>query len=68
MFRMPTDPREAAWFAVHVAVPAYWHVGPATFDPGRGLLAVTARAPNLGRGKLPVTVSGHGETEIGSVI
>jgi hypothetical protein len=21
---MPTDPREAAWFAVHDALPAYW--------------------------------------------
>ena len=35
MFGMATDPREAAWFEVHDALPAYWHVGPVTFDPAR---------------------------------
>src|SRR5688500_4298224 len=34
------DPREAAWFAVHDALPAYWDVGPVTFDPARGLFCV----------------------------
>lgn len=65
---MPTDPREAAWFAVHDALPAYWHVGPATFDPGRGLFIVTARAPHPGRGKSPVTVTGAGETEVAALV
>ena len=64
---MPTDPRAAAWFAVHDALPAYWKVGPITFDPGRGLFSVTGRAPNPGRGKIPATVSGAGETEIASL-
>jgi hypothetical protein len=65
---MPTDPREAAWFAVHDALPAFWHVGPITFDPGRVAFSVTARAPNPGRGKAPVTVSGVGETEIAALV
>jgi hypothetical protein len=65
---MLTDPREAAWFAVHDALPAYWHVGPITFDPGRGTFSVTARAPHPGRGKLPVTLSGHGETEVAALV
>ena len=68
MSRMLTDPREAAWFAVHDALPAYWHVGPITFDPGRGTFSVTARAPHPGRGKLPVTLSGHGETEVAALV
>jgi len=66
---MPDDvPREAAWFAVHDALPAYWQVGPVTFDPGRGMFMVTARAPHPGRGKSPVTVSGAGDTEIAALV
>jgi hypothetical protein len=66
---MPDDvPREAPWFAVHDAIPAYWHVGPVTFDPGRGLFIVTVRAPHPGRGKIPVTVSGAGETEVAALV
>ena len=65
---MPADPREPAWFAVHDALPAYWQVGPVTFDPGRGAFSVTARAPHLGRGKMPVTVSGAGDTEIAALV
>jgi hypothetical protein len=64
----PTDPREAAWFAIHDALPAYWMVGPSTFDPGRGQFSVTARAPHPGRGKIPVTVSGAGETENAALV
>ena len=55
-----THEREAAWFAVHEALPARWHVGPVTFDPGRHAFSVTARGPHPGRGKAPVTVSGDG--------
>lgn len=65
---MSSDPREAAWFAVHDALPAYWLVGPVTFDPGLGRFAVTARAPNAGRGKIPASVSGVGETEIAALV
>lgn len=65
---MLTDQREAAWFAIHAALPAYWHVGPVTFDPGLGAFSVTARAPHPGRGKIPVTVSGAGETENAALV
>jgi len=65
---MPADPREAAWFAVHDALPAYWQVGPVTFDPGRGKFSVTARAPHPGRGNSPVTLSGAGETEVAALV
>jgi hypothetical protein len=64
------DAGEAAWDAVHEALPARWRVGPVTFDPGvlrsdgqRGAFSVTARGPHPGRGKAPVTVSGTGNTE-----
>jgi hypothetical protein len=65
---MRMDPREAAWFAVHDALPAYWMVGPITFDPGRGQFLVTGRAPHPGRGKIPVTVTGAGDTEIAALV
>lgn len=75
---MSSDPRaapsEAAWDAVHEALPARWRVGPVTFDPGivrsdgqLGAFSVTARAPHPGRGKLPMTVSGTGETADGAL-
>lgn len=64
-----SDVREAAWFAVHDALPAYWLVGPVTVDPGRGgKFVVTARAPNPGRGKTPVSVSGTGDTEVAALV
>jgi hypothetical protein len=53
---MPADPPEAAWFAIHDALPAYWRVGPITFDPARDLFCVTGRAPHPGRGKSPTAV------------
>jgi hypothetical protein len=69
--RRPWTDREAAWFAVHEALPAFWRVGPITYDPGvvrpdglMGAFSVTARGPHLGRGKMPVAVSGTGEDEI----
>jgi hypothetical protein len=55
--------REAAWDAVHEALPARWRVGPVTFDPGVPAFSVTARGLHPGRGKAPVTVSGTGEHE-----
>lgn len=53
---------EAAWSAVHEALPARWRVGPPTFDPGEGHWSVTARSGTRGRGKPPICVSGTGET------
>jgi hypothetical protein len=65
-----SKPLEAAWDAVHEALPARWLVGPVTYDPGvlrsdgyLGAYHVTARGPHPGRGKAPVTVSGTGEDE-----
>ncbi len=36
--------REAAWNAVHEALPAGWTVGPPTYDPGVPGWSVTARS------------------------
>jgi len=62
---------EAAWSAVHEALPPFWRVGPVTFDPGilradghMGAYSVTARGPHPGRGKVPQTVTGTGASEI----
>ena len=49
--------------AVHEALPARWHVGPVTHDPGVHAFSITARGPHPGRGNSPVTVSGVGEDE-----
>jgi hypothetical protein len=65
---MPEDSREAAWFAVHDALPACWRVGPVTFDPGLRQFSVTARGPHPGRGKMPVTVSGAGDSEVSALV
>jgi hypothetical protein len=54
--------REAAWEAIHEALPAGWRVGPPTFDPGRHHWSVTARSGTRGRSKPPTCVSGTGET------
>ena len=49
---------EAAWDAVHQALPARRRVGPVTYDPGvirpdglMGAYSVSARGPHPGRGK-----------------
>lgn len=64
---VPRNGREAAWFAVHDALPAFWMVGPVTYDPGLSAFSVTARAPHPGRGKIPVTLSGSGDTEMAAL-
>ena len=63
--------REAAWDAVHEALPARWCVGMPSYDPGvvrpggyRGAWSVTARGPHPGRGKVPQTVTGTGDDDI----
>jgi hypothetical protein len=43
--------------------PARWHVGPPSLARHAGLWAITARGPHPGRGKMPQTVTGTGETE-----
>jgi hypothetical protein len=63
----PYDTREAAWEAVHEALPARWEVGPVTYDPGRRLWCVTARGPHPGRGKIPTTVAGTGADEFAAL-
>lgn len=73
---MPPDvsEREDAWDAVHEALPARWHVGFPSYDPGalradgyRGAWSVTARGPHPGRGKVPQTVRGLGDNEIAAL-
>jgi hypothetical protein len=59
---------EAAWDAVHEALPARWRVGPVTFDPGRNAHSVTAVGPHPGRGKIPQTVSGSGEDTTAALV
>src|SRR6478735_5047612 len=60
--RAMTD-TEAAWDAVHEALPAGWTVGPPTYDPGVSGWSVTARTVSAGRGKPPRTVIGTGPDE-----
>jgi hypothetical protein len=55
-------PREAAWDAVHEALPARWDVGLPCRHP-TGIWSITARGPHPGRGKHPQTVTGTGEDE-----
>jgi hypothetical protein len=57
------EQEEAAWDAVHEALPARWAVGPATYDPGLLSWSVTARGGYPGRGKAPRTASGAGGSE-----
>jgi len=61
---MIDDEREAAWDAVHEALPARWAVGLPSCHPSTREWTVTARGPHPGRGKQPETVTGAGETEI----
>ena len=61
------DVREEAWSAVHEALPARWHVGPVTYDPGRHEWSVTAHGPHPGRGKAPQSVTGTGEDEVAAL-
>jgi hypothetical protein len=66
---MTTEPdaREAAWFAVHEALPARWTLGPASYYADRNAWVVTAVGPHPGRGKLPQSVSGTGAHEVAAL-
>ena len=55
--------REAAWDAVHEALPAGWTVGPPTYDFGVRGWSVTARSLAHRRNRPPQTVTGTGVDE-----
>jgi hypothetical protein len=59
------DKRAEAWGAVHEALSAGWRVGLPSFDPaGDGHWSVSAiDARSTGRGKVPQSVTGSGDTE-----
>lgn len=61
--------REAAWFALHDALPPGRRIGAATFDPATELWGVTARSPKPpGRRRPPeVFIHGRGPTEADAV-
>src|SRR4051794_19512527 len=59
--------RDAAWDAVHAALPAGWTVGPPTFDPGVPGWSVTARSVHYSRHRPPQTVTGTGVDEIAAL-
>jgi hypothetical protein len=62
------DAREAAWGAVHEALPAGWRVGPASIgDPLRGTWSVTALRRPRGRLATPQTVTGTGADEVSAL-
>lgn len=65
---MAEDAREAAWGAVHEALPAGWRVGPAAIgDPLRGTWSVTALRRARGRLATPQTVTGTGPDEVAAL-
>ena len=55
--------REAAWDAVHEALPAGWRVGPVTYSPAISGYSVSAWSGGYSRTRRPVTVQGTGDTE-----
>jgi hypothetical protein len=58
------DDLDAAWDAVHEAVPARWMVGRTTFDPaGDGSWSVWA-VGRTKRGEIPQSLIGTGATEV----
>ena len=46
------DPRDRAWDDIHDLLPARWHFGPPTYEPGLHTWTVVVRAPNTGRRNL----------------
>ena len=56
--------REAAWGAVHDALPAGWTVGPPSYDFGVRGWSFTARSLAYSRNRPPQTVTGTGVDEI----
>jgi hypothetical protein len=65
---MPEAAREAAWDAIHEALPAGWRVGLLSHHPFTGVRTVSAvNERTTGRGKLPQVVTGTGEDEIAAL-
>jgi len=54
---------EAAWDAVHVALPAGWRVGLTSRDTLTGGWAASAVGPHPGRGKVPESIRATGDDE-----
>jgi len=61
------DAREAAWGAVHDALPAFWRVGPPSFNPERQSWTITTISRHPGRGKIPTTITGYGDDEVAAL-
>lgn len=60
--------RECAALDVLALLPDGWRVGRACWNPGTRRWAVTARAPHLGRGEAPETISGIGDDDLAAMI
>lgn len=64
-----TEDHEAAWNAVHEALPAHWRVGLPSRHPSTGVWTVTAIDERAtGRGKVPQSVTGTGEDETAALL
>ena len=62
------EAHEAAWSAVHEALPASWRVGPPSFSPADQHWSVTAFGQTHGRhGGPPISVTGIGEDEVAAL-
>lgn len=59
--------RDAAWDALHEALPARWIVGLPSRHPSTGVWSITAIGPHPGRGKIPQTVTGAEDDEIAAL-
>jgi hypothetical protein len=60
--------RERTGATIHDRLPAEWHVGPPSYDPGRGRWEVVARSPKPpGRRSTPHYVIGGGPDELAAL-
>jgi len=62
------DAREDVWARLHESLPARWTVGRPSYDPGARIWSISAVGPDRGRGKVPTSVQGRGEDELGAVL
>jgi len=60
----PMDARDAAWDAVHEALPARWTVGLPNYDPGLHAWSVTAHSLGGGGWRRRLPGAGDAETAI----
>jgi hypothetical protein len=54
---------EAAWDSLYESLPARWHIGRPSYDPGRHAWSVTAWGPPRGLDKAPRSITGIGVDE-----